>query len=80
MSGLLKKDFSLYQNNYILTELDLLSAKYLNICKNANWYSVVFYVSLSVYPHRAGWKVSLSTVTIEPATFGILISLAGVDA
>ena len=31
------------------------------------------YVTLSVYPHRAGWKVSLATVGIEPATFGILV-------
>ena len=33
----------------------------------------VFYVNLSVYPHQAGWKVSLTTVGIEPATFGILV-------
>ena len=32
-----------------------------------------FYVTLSVYPHRAGWKVSLTTVGIEPATLGILV-------
>ena len=30
----------------------------------------VFDVTLSVYPHRAGRKVSLTTVGIEPATFG----------
>jgi hypothetical protein len=30
----------------------------------------VFDVTLRVYPHRAGRKVSLTTVGIEPATFG----------
>ena len=36
--------------------------------------SDVFYVTLSVYPHRTGWKVkvSLTTVRIKPTTFGIL--------
>ena len=33
----------------------------------------VFDVTPSVYPHQAGWKVSLTTVGIEPATFGILV-------
>jgi hypothetical protein len=33
----------------------------------------VFDVTLSVYPHRAGWKVSLTTVGIEPTTFWILV-------
>jgi hypothetical protein len=33
----------------------------------------VFHVTLSVYPHGAGWKVSLTTVGIEPATFGVLV-------
>ena len=32
---------------------------------------LVFDVTLSVYPHRAGCKVSLTTVGIEPVTFGI---------
>jgi hypothetical protein len=30
-------------------------------------------VTLSVHPHRASWKVSLATVGIEPATFGMLV-------
>ena len=30
----------------------------------------VFDVTLGVYPHRAGRKVSLTTVGIEPSTFG----------
>jgi hypothetical protein len=29
-------------------------------------------VTLSVHPHRASWQVSLATVGIEPATFGII--------
>jgi hypothetical protein len=28
-------------------------------------------VTLSVHPHRASWKVCLTTVGIEPETFGI---------
>ena len=30
-------------------------------------------VTLSVHPHGASWKVCLTTVGIEPATFGILV-------
>ena len=30
----------------------------------------VFDVTVGVYPHRAGRKVSLTTVGIEPSTFG----------
>jgi hypothetical protein len=30
-------------------------------------------VTLSVHPHRASGKVCLTTVGVEPATFGILV-------
>ncbi len=30
-------------------------------------------ITLSVYPHRASWKICLTTVGIEPATFGLLV-------
>ena len=34
------------------------------------WQSYCFWCyTLSVYPHRAGWKVSLTTVGIEPAIY-----------
>jgi hypothetical protein len=38
-------------------------------------YEVMFFmlITLSVYPHRAGWKVSLTTVGIKPLTFGTLM-------
>jgi hypothetical protein len=47
----------------------------------SSFYKNVFDVILSVYPHRAGWKVSLTTVGIEPATFvqAYFSSLPGVD-
>jgi hypothetical protein len=34
-------------------------------------YSECASVTLSVHPHRASWKVYLTTVGIEPASFGI---------
>jgi hypothetical protein len=40
------------------------------------WTSLFNYVcdaTLSVHPHQASWKVCLTTVGIEPATFGILV-------
>jgi hypothetical protein len=42
------------------------------------WQQPCFYVcdvTLSVHPHRASWNVCLTTVGIEPATFGILVQV-----
>jgi hypothetical protein len=39
------------------------------LCSQVN----MMFVVLSVHPHRASWKVCLTTVGIEPATFGILV-------
>jgi hypothetical protein len=50
---------------------------YINTHTNTQLYKIdVCDVTLSVHPHRASWKVSLATVGIEPATFGILVQIS----